>query len=155
MKIIWTLALAVIVTATLSGSAGEVLVEPVSVREVRATITPTPTAEPVAEPTVEPVAPVDIPVEVPAAPVAPVEPATPVVEIPPAPIVTAPVAPAPVAPIVEPVVEPIPVDPFAALAEWLLDPTFTCEEGTVPGWLNDAGVPTSCVDNHAEVDLGN
>ena len=151
MKIFWTLALAVIVTATLSGCAGEVLAEPVDVREVRATITPTPTAtvEPVAEP-VEPVAPVDVPVEVPEAPAArvvPVEPATPAVEITPAPVVTVPVAPTPIAPIVEPVVEPTPYNPFEALDAWLLNPTFECEEGRAPGWLNEQGIPTGCVAN--------
>lgn len=29
-----------------------------------------------------------------------------------------------------------------------------CPEGTVPGWMNEQNLPTSCVDNHAVIDLG-
>ena len=35
-------------------------------------------------------------------------------------------------------------DPFE---EWMENPTFTCPEGTAPGWLGEDGVPTSCVAN--------
>lgn len=40
---------------------------------------------------------------------------------------------------------PVSADP---LDDWFANPTFTCEEGTVPGWIGEEGIPTSCVDNH-------
>ena len=43
--------------------------------------------------------------------------------------------------VVEPTDTPSPLD------SWLLNPTFECETWKVPGWLNDEGIPTSCVDN--------
>ncbi|TFD47563.1 hypothetical protein E3T46_17355 [Cryobacterium sp. Hh11] len=152
MKITCALAIAAIVTAALSGCAGAEM-EPVSIREVLATTAP------MSEPTAEPVAPIEAPqsIEVPVETVTPVKPTTPAVKAPPAPAGTAPAAPAapvpapvapiPVAPIVEPVVEPAPVETVDPFAAWLASPTFTCEEGFAPGWLNDAGIPTGCVAN--------
>ena len=35
-------------------------------------------------------------------------------------------------------------DPFTL---WLEHPTFTCDPGFAPGWLNEAGLPTGCVAN--------
>lgn len=32
-------------------------------------------------------------------------------------------------------------------AEWLENPTFTCDDGFAPGWLNERGMPTGCVAN--------
>lgn len=31
-------------------------------------------------------------------------------------------------------------------------PIVNCEEGTAPGWLNEQGDPTSCVDDHAVIE---
>ena len=46
---------------------------------------------------------------------------------------------------VQPDPQPEPtVDP---LQEWFENPTFTCEEGYAPGWLDENGHPTSCVAN--------
>lgn len=60
------------------------------------------------------------------------------------PIVNDVVAPAP-APITEPEPSAVPtVDPFT---EWLNNPTFTCDDGFAPGWLNEQGIPTGCVAN--------
>ena len=69
-----------------------------------------------------------------------VEPAAvPQVEVPPAPVEI------PVEPATPPTIpEPPVVDPFA---EWMKNPTFTCEPGRAPGWLNGEGIPTSCVAN--------
>ena len=141
MKILWTLALAVITIASISGCIGTTPVDPISIQEVQATVTPepTPTAAPTPEPTLAPVAPVSVPVPT----------KTLVAVKSTAPPVTVPVAPAPVQPPIVPsapptVAPPAPDDPFA---EWLKHPTFTCEPGRAPGWLNENGIPTSCVAN--------
>ena len=42
-----------------------------------------------------------------------------------------------------PVVAPV-VDPFVT---WLANPTFTCDPGYAPGWLDEGGIPTGCVAN--------
>jgi len=40
-----------------------------------------------------------------------------------------------------------PIPPADAFTEWLKHPTFTCEPGRAPGWLNEQGIPTGCVAN--------
>jgi hypothetical protein len=117
MKLFWTLALATIVTVSLSGCF-DGTVKAVELQKVEATVVPLPELAQVVEPAEATVTPL--------APVAPMEP-----------VDSAPV-------IVPPVITPEPVDP---LLEWLENPTFTCEPGRAPGWLNEEGVPTSCVAN--------
>ncbi|MDJ0337479.1 hypothetical protein [Cryobacterium sp. PH31-O1] len=158
MKLLLTLTVTVVATALLSGCSDELIAEPVSVRQTQGTSTPAPTVDPASP--AEVVQSVEIPVEVPVEQVvqAPSKRSAPTVQPPAAPEVPAAVAPAPIAaPVVPlaavPAMEPeaiVPRDsfnPFAALDAWLLAPTFECEEGFAPGWLNDAGIPTGCVAN--------
>lgn len=120
MKLFWTLALAAVVTVSLSGCLDDA-VEPVQLQDMQHTIMPLPEPAQIVEPAAV------LPVDVPVAPEVPV------------------VTPPPVEPVTPPTVpEPVAVDPFA---EWMKNPTFTCEPGRAPGWLNEQGVPTSCVAN--------
>lgn len=100
-------------------------------------------------------------------PVASPKPVAPVVTPPPT---VAPAAPKVVAPVVKPVpkvvVKPVPKATHKAtpapvtltvqqlrqiraanLTAWFAHPTFTCPTGRAPGWLNEQGIPTSCVGN--------
>jgi type IV secretory pathway VirB10-like protein len=120
MKTFWALALATIVTFSLSGCLEE-SPSPVNIQDVPAIIVPLPEPAEVA-PVVEPAA-------IPPATVPPVIPPTPVVKVPPV--------------VIPPTPEPV-TDP---LTEWFKNPAFTCEPGRAPGWLNDQGIPTSCVAN--------
>lgn len=101
--------------------------------------TPSETLEPAAEATVEPpVAAPDVEAADPAPVVAPEPAPAPPAEA--APVVVPP----PPAAVVPPPAAAVEADPFAA---WMLNPTFTCDEGYAPGWLNEGGVPTGCVAN--------
>lgn len=98
-----------------------------------------------------PVAPVDPPVEEPVDPPADLPAEEPVAEEPPA-----------ESPVEEPAVEELPLEePVAEEPQVDEEPTYTapvinCGEGTVPGWLNEFGDPTSCVSDNPcpEVDFG-
>jgi hypothetical protein len=123
MKTFLALALAAVVTASLSGCLDDT-VKPVDLPKVQTTIVPLP------EPTriVEPAATV------------PVVSPEPVTLNEPEPVI----APPAIAPKAEPIPEITTINP---LTEWFKHPTFTCEPGRAPGWINEQGVPTSCVAN--------
>lgn len=147
MKTFWGVAVAVVVAVSLTGCGEVAVAEPAGMhmvgRAVERTVTPPPAApDAVAVPaevvTAEPVAPAEVPVV--ASKPRPVTPA-----VAPAPI-TQPATPAvPVTPVAPEVAPATPaLSPFD---EWMANPTFTCDPGQAPGWINEQGVPTSCVAN--------
>jgi hypothetical protein len=123
MRLFCTLAIAAIVSFSLSG-CNDGPIKPVEIQKVQSTIVPLP------EPTriVEPAATV------------PVVSPEPVTLIEPEPVI----APPAITPKTETIPEIATVNP---LTEWFKNPTFTCEPGRAPGWINEQGVPTSCVAN--------
>ena len=145
MKTFWGVVVAVVVAVSLTG-CGEVAVSapvptsPAGQHRTRVAVEATRTHAPLA--------PVSVPVEAMPAPEAdeadvqeegPDSTTAPV----PAPVVVS----EPSVPNAEamPVAPPTPaLTPYEA---WLANPTFVCAVGTCPGWLDDDGVPTSCVSN--------
>ncbi|TFD41762.1 hypothetical protein E3T37_03665 [Cryobacterium sp. TMT2-10] len=146
MKTFWGVVVAVVVAVLLTG-CGEVAVPAGAHRTgvaVERTWTPTPAALEII--------PVEADAEAEPAPVdadAQEEDTTDAVEV-----VTPPeAAPSPAAPPVNgsPPVDVAPAAPATPTVnpfdEWMANPTFTCDPGFAPGWINEQGVPTSCVAN--------
>ncbi|MDY7542592.1 MULTISPECIES: hypothetical protein [unclassified Cryobacterium] len=141
MKTFWGAVVAVVVAVSLTG-CGEVAVStpttPASAHRTGVAVEATYSPAPIAPEVAPIVSAAPTPVEV-----AEVAAVTPPDVIPAPAVVVAPAVEAAPEPVAAPAVTPA-VDP---LTSWLANPTFTCDAGFAPGWMNEDGVPTACVAN--------